>query len=78
MCKVVRVIVSDEGIVRTVEVLLGNSKTTKKAQPGKRLVTAVQCLVLLVPVEERLEEEQELLKDAKVNAVNRVRKQSRQ
>ena len=62
----------------TVEVLLGNSKTTKKAQPGKRLTTAVKCLVLLVPVEEGLEEEQEQLQDAQVNAVNRIKGQSRQ
>ena len=64
--------------MRTVEVLLGNSKTTKKAQPGKRLTTAVQCLVLLVPVKEGLEEEQEQPRHAKVNAVNRIKGQPRQ
>ena len=78
LCKIVRVVLSDGGIVHTVEVLLGNSKTTKKAQPGKRLMTAVQCPVLLVPVEEGLEEEQEQLQDAEVNAVNQIKGQPRQ
>ena len=78
LCKVVRVVLLDGGIVHTVEVLLGNSKTTKKAQPGKRLTTAVQCLVLLVPVKEGLEEEQEQQKDTEVNAVHWIKGQPRQ
>ena len=78
LCKVVRVVLSDGGIVRTVEVLLGNSKTTKKAQLGKRLTTAVQHLVLLVPVEEGLQEEQEQQRDAEVNAVARIKGQPQQ
>ena len=73
LCRVVRVVPSDGGIVRTVEVQLGNSKTTKKAQPGKRLATAVQRLVLLVPVEEGLQEDQEQQRDAEVNAVVRIK-----
>ena len=42
-----------------VEVLLGDGRATKKARPGKLLTTAVQRLVLLVPVREELEEEKE-------------------
>ena len=38
--------------VRTVEVQLGNKKPTKRNQPAKDLVTAVQRLVLLVPADE--------------------------
>ena len=49
---------SEEGIVRTVEVQLGNRKVSRKNPPVKNLVTAVQRLVLLVPAEE---EEQEAL-----------------
>ena len=59
LCKVVRVFPSDGGVVRTVEVLLGDGRATKKAQPGKLLMTAVQRLVLLVPVREELEEEKD-------------------
>ena len=43
---------SEEGIVRTVEVQLGNRKVSKKNPPVKSLVTAVQRLVLLVPADE--------------------------
>ena len=78
LCKIVRVFPSDGGIVRTVEVLLGDGRATKKAQPGKLLTTAVQRLVLLVPVREELEEEKEQLQDAEVNVVNRGQEDSRQ
>ena len=55
------------------EVQLGNRKVTKKAQPGKHLLTAVQRLVLLVPVEEGLQEAQDQRGDAQVNAVSRLK-----
>ena len=43
---------SEEGIVSTVEVQLGNRKVSRKNPLVKNLVTAVQRLVLLVPAEE--------------------------
>ena len=73
LCRVSKVFPSEGGVVRTVEVQLGNRKVTKKAQPGKLLVTAVQCLVLLVPVEEGLQEAQDQQGDAQVNAVSRLK-----
>merc|ERR1711895_409227 len=50
---------SEEGIVRTMEVQLGNRKLSKKNPPVKNLVTSVQRLVLLVPADE---EEQDQLR----------------
>merc|ERR1711867_50793 len=44
LCWVSKLLHSDNGLVRTVEVRLGNKKPTKKNQPGKDLVTAVQRL----------------------------------
>merc|ERR1711867_140007 len=49
LCPVSKLLPSDDGLVRTVEVQLGNKKLTKKNLPVKDLVTAVQRLVLLVP-----------------------------
>ena len=78
LCKIVRVFLSDGGVVRTVEVLLGNGKATKKAQPGKLLTTAVQRLVLLVPVKEGPEEEEEQLQGTEVNVINWIQEDSQQ
>ena len=52
LCRVSKLMHSEEGIVRTVEVQLGNRKLSKKNPPVKNLVTAVQRLVLLVPADE--------------------------
>ena len=52
LCQVSKLLPSDDGLVRTVEVQLGNKKLTKRNLPAKDLVTAVQRLVLLVPVDE--------------------------
>ena len=52
LCRVSKLLPSDDGLVRTVEVQLGNKKPTKRNLPGKDLVTAVQRLVLLVPAGE--------------------------
>ena len=52
LCRVSKLLHSEEGIVRTVEVQLGNRKLTKRNPPVKTLVTAVQRLVLLVPADE--------------------------
>ena len=52
LCRVSKLLHSDDGLVRTVEVQLGNKKPTRRNQPGKDLVTAVQRLVLLVPADE--------------------------
>ena len=52
LCRVSKLLPSDDGHVRTVEVQLGNKKPTNKNQPGKDLVTAVQRLVLLLPADE--------------------------
>ena len=49
--RVSKLMPSKEGIVRTVEVQLGNRKVSKKNPPVKNLVTAVQRLVLLVPAD---------------------------
>ena len=42
LCRVSKLMHSEEGIVRTVEVQLGNRKLSKKNPPVKNLVTAVQ------------------------------------
>ena len=52
LCRVTKLLHSEDGIVRTVEVQLGNKKLSKRNQPVKDLVTAVQRLVLLVPADE--------------------------
>ena len=52
LCRVSKLMHSKEGIVRTVEVQLGNRQLSKKNPPVKNLVTAVQRLVLLVPADE--------------------------
>ena len=52
LCRMSKLLHSDDGLVRTVEVRQGNKKPTKKNQPGKVLVTAVQRLMLLVPADE--------------------------
>ena len=52
LCRVSKLLHSEEGIVRTVEVQLGNRKLTKRNPPVKNLITAVQRLVLLVPADE--------------------------
>merc|ERR1711875_206436 len=52
LCRVSKLLHSKEGIVRTVEVQLGNRKLTKRNLPTKNLVTAVQRLVLLIPADE--------------------------
>ena len=52
LCRVSKLLPSDDGLVRMVEVQLGNKKLTKRNLPGKDLVTAVQRLVLLVPAGE--------------------------
>ena len=52
LCRVTKLLHSEDGLVRTVEVQLGNKKLTKKNPPVKDLVTAVQRLVLLVPADE--------------------------
>ena len=43
---------SEDGIMRTMEVQLGNKRLSKRNQLAKDLVTAVQRLVLLVPADE--------------------------
>ena len=52
LCRVSKLLPSDDGLVRTVEVQLGNKKLTKRNLPAKDLVTAVQRLMLLVPADE--------------------------
>ena len=52
LCQVSKLMHSEEGVVKTVEVQLGNRKFSKKNPPVKNLVTAVQRLVLLVPADE--------------------------
>ena len=52
LCRVIKLLPSADGLVRTVEVRLGNKKPTRRNLPGKDLVTAVQRLVLLVPADE--------------------------
>ena len=52
LCRVSKLLPSDDGLMRTVEVQLGNKKPTRRNLPGKDLVTAVQQLVLLVPADE--------------------------
>ena len=52
LCRVSKLLLSEEGIVHTVEVQLGNRKVSKKNPPVKNLVTTIQRLVLLVPADE--------------------------
>ena len=52
LCCVSTLTPSEEGVVRTMEVQLGNRKVSKKNLPVKNLVTAVQHLTLLVPADE--------------------------
>ena len=73
LCRVSKVLPSEGGVVRTVEVQLGSRKVSKRAQPVKHLVTAVQRLVLLVPADEGLQEAQDQQVDAQVNAVSRLK-----
>ena len=50
---------------------MGKRKVSKRAQPVKQLVMAVQRLVLLVPADEGLQEAQDPQEDVQVNAVSR-------
>ena len=52
LCWVTKLLPSTDGLVRTVEVCLGNKKLARKGSPTKDLETAVQRLVLLVPANE--------------------------
>ena len=71
LCRVAKVFPSEEGVVRTVEVQLGNRKASKRHQPVKHLVTAVEHLVLLVPADEGQPEAQDQQGHAEVHAASR-------
>merc|ERR1711942_110857 len=52
LCRVNKLLTSADGLMRSVEVRLGKKKHSKRNLPSECLVTAIQRLVLLVPVGE--------------------------